>query len=75
MFVKTNAAVGIDCGGDRFRDVVQDDTEHERHGNFFRQKLEHEAGVLKYIALRMELGRLLTTFHRLNFGKNGAQQP
>src|SRR5882724_6776766 len=41
VFVETDAIVRIYRCRPRFGDIVQNDAENERHGNVFRQKLQH----------------------------------
>jgi hypothetical protein len=75
MAAKTDPACFIDGSGNRFGDVMQQHRENERHRNFFRKKLEHQARVLKDVALGVELFRLQDTFHSIELGQNRRHQP
>ena len=68
--VEADPAGFVDACGGGLADVVKENAEDERERNLVRQKLKHQAGVLKNVAFGMELRRLRAAFHRLELGQD-----
>ena len=72
MAVESDSPRFIDNCRARFRHIMKQHRENERHRNFLWKKLQHQARVLENVAFGMKLLRLLATFHSVDFGQSGA---